>query len=190
MEQSQLGKGLNLGRRKQVVPLGDCSSSSGHCWCLFKQWPQSSPDLWPQPLYHRSPLNTYQESTWILWSSSNTGQGSDLCLCLGPTCFSTPLLCCKGPRAGKGRKVDWKQSQLGLILMFLLQQLGIRLHCQKGGDGHRAERRLCLTPALAPPPPASPSAKMTAASVSWSQMWCEPTWSPALLPKALGARSL
>lgn len=47
MEQSQLGKGLNLGRRKQVIPLGEpgwgSSSSSGHCWCLFKQWPQKQP---------------------------------------------------------------------------------------------------------------------------------------------------
>ena len=221
MEQSQLGKGLNLGRPKQVIPLGGpgwgSSSSSGHCWSLFKQGPQSSPDLWPQPLYHRSPLHTHQESTRTLWSSSNTGQGwknlrwrlavrekrnlqlrlhqsgaaatcrgntSDLCLCQGPPCFSTPHL----PREKDNRRLktepDWPDPQVSA------PATRDPIPPSERWWRSQSRERLCLTPALAPPRLVSSSAKMTAASISWRKMWWEPTRSPALLPKALGARSL
>ena len=76
----------------------------------------------------------------------------------------------RGAPCREREKSRLKTEPAGLILKFLLQQLEIGLHRQNGSDGHRAERRLCLTPALAPPPPASPSVKMTAASISWRKM--------------------
>ena len=217
MEQSQLGKGLNLGRPKQVIPLGEpgwgSSSSCGHCWCLFKQGPQSSPDLWPQPLYHRSPLHTHQESTRTLWSSSNTGQGwknlrrrlavrekrslqlrlhqreaaatcrgnttSDLCLCRGPPCLSTPYLPREREKSRLKTQPAWPDPQVSAPATRHQTPPWARRWWSQSRE------RLCLAPAPAPPRPVSSSAKMTAASISWRMMWWEPTRSPALLPKAL-----
>lgn len=199
MEQSQLGKGLNLGRPKQVIPLGEpgWGSSSGHCWCLFKQWPQSSPDLWPQPLYHRSPLHMYQESTRTLWSSSDTGQGwknlrwrlavrEKVVLATEATSkWSSSNLqrqhirplslpgapCFSTPYLPR----ETEKSRLKTEPAWPDPQVSAPATWDQTLPSERwwrsqSRERLCLTPALAPPCPVSSSTKMTAASISWRKM--------------------
>ena len=172
MEQSQLGKGLNLGRPKQVIPLGEpgwgSSSSCGHCDASLNRDPKAA-QISDHSRSTTGHLSTHTKSphgpcgavptrgkdgrTWgggWMWGKKGTcnwgyikekqqqlaeATPHQTSVCAGVPPASAPPIC-----RGRGRKVGWKHSQLGLILKFLLQQLGIRLHRQQGGDGHRAER--------------------------------------------------
>lgn len=108
----------------------------------------------------------------------------------GHTCFSTPFLWGKGPRAGRGRNRHLNRIELAGAQFFPLQQLGIR-PC--------SDRVVTATEQDIPPhplhplqllllPPSATPAKVRAGSIPWGEMWlastsnqpfCERKWAQA-----------
>ena len=94
----------------------------------------------------RSGIIMTEEKSWLCLHLSRatdtyTGRKSDLCMCTGSTCFSTPFLWGELSMEGRRKNTHLKGKESAQVQPsgFLLQQLGIRPCTWQGCDGCWAE---------------------------------------------------